>query len=156
MLNHVQLKSELIYDPLTGIFTWKKSKKGIKAGSVAGSINKGGYIVICFRGQYYYAHILAWFYMTSNFPKNLLDHKDGIRSNNSWENLREATYSLNQANAKIKRNNTTGVKGVSCFRGKYKAQCNGKYLGLFDTKEAAHLAYQKYAESSFGAFARMK
>ena len=59
------------------------------------------------------SHRLAWFYMTGEWPKNHIDHVNGLEGDNRWCNLREATNSENMLNRKMNKNNKTGVKGVS-------------------------------------------
>ncbi|MNL41198.1 hypothetical protein D3C87_1635970 [compost metagenome] len=46
----------------------------------------------------YYAHRLAWFYLYEKWPDESLDHKDGNKSNNSQNNLREANRAEQQFN----------------------------------------------------------
>jgi len=58
----------------------------------------------------------------------------------------------------MNKNNSHGLKGVSFWDGKYKAQIgiNGrkKHLGTFDTKEQAHEAYCKAAKELFKEYSR--
>lgn len=90
----------------------------------------------------------------------LPDHKDGDGLNNQKDNLRPATNSQNQANAKISSRNKSGYKGVSwhsegkCWVAKIRADDKQHHLGLFlDPKDAA-LAYDEAARRLFGEFAR--
>jgi len=90
-----------------------------------------------------------------------VDHIDGDRLNNTLENLRICRKQQNEFNQKIRRDNSTGYKGVSFFkaRGKYRAYINKdrkRYeLGLFEKKEDAALAYNEKAIELFGEFARL-
>ena len=88
-----QLKELLHYDSETGLFTWlvQRNSRSI-VGSVAGCLNDLGYRKIQLYGKQYSSGRLAWFYMTGHWPACLIDHKDGIRDNDAWLNLREATY----------------------------------------------------------------
>ena len=155
MITHERLLSELEYQPSTGIFTWRNSRSRVKAGKVAGSTNYEKYVIICVDGHPIYAHILAVFYMTGEYPKTAIDHKDHNVSNNAWGNLRVAGYSMNNANAKTRADNRLGIKGVSQVGKKYRAVCKGQYLGLFDTPEQAHQAYAQAAQAAFGEYARL-
>lgn len=69
----------LIYDPLTGEFTWKVSSPRRKAGSKAGGVSGAGYIYIGFQKRIYLAHRLAWFIMEGTVP-DYIDHIDGNRT----------------------------------------------------------------------------
>jgi hypothetical protein len=87
------------------------------------------------------------------------DHKDQNGLNNQRSNLREATQSQQIANQNLRRNNTSGYKGVSWFKRaeKWRAYIRVSrkqiYLGLFmDIKDAAK-AYNKAALKYFGEFA---
>jgi hypothetical protein len=148
VLTASRLKDLIHYNPGTGIFTWKVIKsRSANIGSVAGGVNFKGYITIGIDGKRYTAHRLAFLFMNGEFPSDEVDHANGIRIDNRWSNLREATGSENQQNHKINCNNTSGYLGVCKFTGtnRWLAQIavNGrnKYLGLFDTPKAAHAAY---------------
>jgi hypothetical protein len=157
-LTQQQVKSLLRYDPETGEWNWLVFKKNRKTASTkAGSlIKKTGYVCICINGHLYQAHRLAWLYMTGYWPTNQVDHKDTNRSNNKWDNLRLASNSLNQANTKNYRNNTSGHKGI-WFRNdcrKWYVKVGRKYVGLFETYDDAVNAYQKTAAEKYGEYAR--
>lgn len=160
-LTQDDLRKDLHYDPQTGVFTWLSDnprKGNSRKGLTAGTTHKTGYKMIWVSGRHYLAHRLAWLYVHGEWPKDLIDHIDGNRSNNCLSNLRPATNSQNKSNGKCYRHNTSGYKGVSKFRNKWRAQVmhNYKmvYLGLFLTKEEAHEAYLQAAQRLQGEFAR--
>ena len=162
-MNYDELKDWFSYDPPTGIVRWAKSPSyKMRAGDIAGTRMKRGYIYIILRGKGYLAHRLAWLLMTKSWPKNYIDHIDNNQTNNNWENLREATAAQNQWNSKISKTNTSGIKGVR-YRKKNKkwlAQIvkNGQNYGLgtFKTKEAAKQAYESAAKRLHGDFVRFE
>ncbi len=158
-----RLKELLHYEPETGVFTWRM-RRGPSAlkDQQAGAVHQGppdgggGYRYIGIDGKDYLAHRLAWLYMTGSFPPGQLDHRDTVRDNNWFDNLRLATAAQNGANARRRPHNTTGYKGVSFNKhaGRYIAYIGTKYLGLFDTAEAAHEAYCAAAREKYGDFFR--
>lgn len=163
MITQERLKELLEYSPDTGLFFWLVDRGGKKAGDIAGC-RKRTYIVISLDDRVYRAHHLAWLYMTGEWPKPFVDHRDLNKHNNIWANLRIATKSQNMANVGRIKSNVSGLKGVSAYRagercGKPWQACIGvngksKHLGHFATKEEAHAAYVVAAEKLFGEFAR--
>jgi hypothetical protein len=156
-----QLRAALHYDPGSGVFTrLLRTAKRVRVGNVAGWVDNKGYVRIRLYGRCYRAHRLVWFYMTGEWPKDQIDHKDLDKANNRWTNLREATNSQNMANSRTKASNTTGWKGVhwnrNCRKWHAQTSLNGKniYLGLFDCPAAAHFAYLIATDKAFGGFAR--
>lgn len=158
MLTQARLKELLTYDRDTGEFRWKIDCRGVKSGDIAGCANDRGYIQVQLDGKKYAAHRLAFLYMEGAFPPAAVDHINGVPGDNRWCNLRPATLSQNQANAKMRKNNTTGVKGVCIAGRKFCAQiqAEGKrvYLGTFDTIAEASAAYERAANDLHGEFAR--
>jgi hypothetical protein len=154
MLTQEQLKEILHYDPETGIFRWRVSTAHrVKPWDVAGTKTDTGYILIGHKNISLKAHRLAWLYMTGEWPKHQIDHKDGSPSNNSWQNLRQATHKQNLENQPLRQDNTSGFRGVSWDKKKKKWEANlGHYrkkifIGYFDTaEEAAQAAAAKRAE----------
>ena len=138
-----RLQSLLHYDPETGHFTHIVNRTHKKAGEIAGAINQNGYVVITLDGRHYYAHRLAFLYMTGSFPENQVDHINRVRSENSWYNLRAVTSAENNRNASIRKDNKSGYAGVSQARyskrwvGAVSIGGKRKQLGTFDTKEEA-------------------
>ena len=122
MLTINRLKEVLRYDAETGLFTWiVRTSNRVKIGSVAGTL-VCGYLSIHIDGERFQAHRLAWFYMKGNWPYAQLDHRNGVRSDNRWNNLREAPGSLNHENLRRARaDNSTSVLGVRKMRGKFQA-----------------------------------
>jgi len=45
-------------------------------------------------------------------------------------------------------NSTSGVRGVSWYKGRWNAKRNGKHVGCFDSIELARAAWHRYGESS--------
>jgi hypothetical protein len=159
------IRAALHYDPATGAWTWKKRMcgyppwNGRHAGKSAGHRSARGYVLIRFEGKAYYAHRLAWLYVHGRWPQPEADHINGIRSDNRLCNLREATRSQNVAHEKARQK--LGVKGVRLrSSGKWGAhiEIDGRqrYLGTFDTMEAAHAAYSAAAVAQYGPFAKPK
>jgi len=144
-MNQRELKEILEYEPITGLFIWKKNikrSKTTKKGSLAGSKDSNGYINIKIKGKVHKAHRLAWLYVTGEHPDKDIDHINHISGDNRFSNLRLVTKSENQKNRRLNKNNKSGCVGVSQKKsGQWQAhaQSNGKnkLLGTFDTKEEA-------------------
>lgn len=142
-----RLRELLNYDPETGVFTWRVSRRATaRPGSVAGTITPKGYRAIWI-GANYRAHRLAWLYVYGVWPTHEIDHIDGNRANNAIANLRDVTRSVNHENLRRARSDSAhGFLGVSPFKGKWwkaRITVNGKWqhLGTFKTPEEAHAAY---------------
>ena len=87
---------------------------------------------------------------------DFVDHHDGEPTNNSVENLRWATHQENMQNRPVNKNNTSGYKGVTFDKGKWRAQIkiDGKQitLGRFETIEEAVAVRSARANEVFGVF----
>jgi hypothetical protein len=111
-------------------------------------------------GHRYYLHRLAWYYVYGQWPERDVDHINGDPSDNRITNLRLATQTQNNANARRRRDNTSGFKGVTWNRArrKWMAQIDYGgdhfYLGLFTKIEAARAVYAAKSLELFGEFAR--
>lgn len=155
-----ELKRQLHYDPLTGIFTRLISNHhSVKIGDIAGTYSRG-YIRMRVNKIRYLAHVMAWLYTYNEFPENQIDHKDGTRSNNKIDNLQKATNQENMKNRSKYSNNMVGYTGVSYINdtNKFMARItdNGVavFLGVYDTALEASDVREKYAKDNFGEFYR--
>ena len=140
------LREILNYDSVSGVFWWRVARRGgAKVGDIAGLINQG-YRKIRIGRHRYKASRLAWRYIHGRWPDGEIDHKNGIRTDDRLDNLRDVTSSENAQNRRhAQSSNKTGFLGVSPHQGKFQAVIviNGKqhYLGRFVTPEDAHAVY---------------
>lgn len=94
---------------------------------------------------------------------SLVDHVDLDGLNNRRSNLRVASKSENGANRAAPKSNTSGAKGVIRYWRNPKlwvAQIGSgrkhRYLGTFDSRDAAATAYFAAALKQYGEFARAR
>lgn len=159
MLTQTTLKQYLLYDSDTGDFIWIKPTKGSKGiGKKAGTVTSKGYIDICIEGKKYGLHRLAFLYKTGCIP-TMVDHINGIKSDNRWINLRECNYRENSINTKLARAKS-GFKNVYYdARGKKKwfvvvFDTHGRkhFIGYFLTPEEGNIAAIAARERLQGEF----
>ncbi len=149
-----KLEKILTYDKNSGIFTWIRSGHGIKKGSIAGSVNKTGHIRINIDKKQYQISHLARLFEYGTMPLKMIDHINGNPLDNRIVNLREASYTDNNKNKAIGKNNLSGVLGVSWFKAgnKWKAYITidkkiihlgyfNKFSEAVDTRKLAEVAY---------------
>jgi HNH endonuclease len=163
-----QLRSVLLYDQATGIFTWRDrpdirpSVNAHRRGTVAGARLPKGYIHICINGRHHLAHRLAWLYVHEYWPPVEVDHINEIPSDNRIANLRLATHAQNNTRSKANRHNgSSGALGVypagtSGSRWQAQVQHLGvvHYVGCFRTIEEAKAARDEAARKLHGNFHR--
>lgn len=154
-----ELKALLDYDPETGIFRWKVSRRGkVKPGQIAGNVQAMGYRYVPFRGRLIGAHRLAWLYVYGRWPTHDIDHINRVRDDNRIANLREATRSENMRNMIRRRSDASPYSGVCWDKqaGRWLAciTSDGKqiHLGRYDTAEDAHAAYVQASKEVHGRF----
>ena len=140
----------LSYDRVSGEFRWRiNASPRVLAGSVAGTVNDKGYLVIRYKGKVYKAHRLAWLIITSSLPSGEIDHVNGNKLDNSISNLRIASREQNNRNVGLRSDNTSGFKGVRWSNPNKKWHANISvakkriHLGFFEKKEDAVEAYRK-------------
>jgi hypothetical protein len=145
----IQVREALNYDPTTGFFTWVNPRsRRVRVGDVAGSLTNYGYIVIRLNNRAYLAHRLAWLYVHGNWPAGEIDHRNGVRTDNRLENLRDVPGAINRQNVRrAKSTSKSGLLGVKWLPrlGKWQARITvdgrGMHLGVFLTKLEAQQAY---------------
>ena len=147
-----QIETVLYYNARIGLFRFKDGRE-------AGRLCPMGYRIIRIYRRNYRAARIAFKLINGFDPENEVDHINGIRSDDSANNLRGATRFENNRNQRLRRDNASGFKGVSMEKrnGKYRAliTAGGKQqsLGYFSTAAQAHEAYAKAAAEMHKGFA---
>lgn len=157
------VRAAFSYDAESGVITrnFNAHCRNGYAGSIAGSISQG-YREIRHRGMRFRGTHLIWLIVHGRYPACIIDHINGVTSDDRLLNLREASISENAANSRrhIDRINNL-PKGVYACPGNkpfMAAICinrKKKTLGYFDTPQEAADAYQRAAISHFGEFAKI-
>lgn len=160
MITQAELHQLVSYDPDSGEMFWKSPMGKVKAGKKISCKDSRGYVVVRLNGTLYRVHRLAWVYINGDHDFQLIDHINGIKSDNRIENLRACSYLENARNLAKRKSNKTGFKGVSwnAEKAKFKAvtSINGKqkFLGYFDDAIEASNAYINFTKNNFGEFFR--
>lgn len=160
----MELNSTFAYEPGTGIVRWLIHTRGhgglIHPGDEAGTIRKDGRVEISYKDARYLRSRLAWFLMKGEWPSEEVDHRNLNPGDDSWDNLRLATSSQQKMNTRLRRDNTSGEKGV-CFRDPTRGwtariSVNGKQvnLGNFKNKDDAIAMRRAAAAAAYGDFVR--
>lgn len=165
------------YDPESGALHWKKRplshfvSEGSHASFNTRFANKPALISgapdhlrgsLTYNGvrRSYLTHRVIWKLVTGVEPEFEIDHENLVRTDNHWTNLRSATSGQNLMNKKVRRDSTTGMKGVIQSNGsprfQARIQADGRFyhLGTFETAEQAAEAYRQKAIELHGKFAR--
>ena len=148
MITQDQLKHICHYNPDTGEFvrirkrSWTGNEYECK--SFPNSNGDGwGYLQMNIDRVVYKVHRLIFLYMTGEFPKCDVDHVNGNRTDNRWENLRLVSRQENLRNMGLRQSNTSGVCGASYDRNRsawhaYIGTGNKRtHIGYFGKKEDA-------------------
>lgn len=147
MLTAEILREHLHYDPETGIFRWRKKSIKRELGDIAGR-HVHGYIKIGLLRKEYQAHRLAWLYVYGEHPKNIIDHFNGIKTDNRICNLRDVSHRGNNQNLSYHREGkllgANFHKERNAWRSRIRVDGKDIHLGYFPTKEEAHQAYIQY------------
>src|SRR5262249_22527605 len=129
MITIADVTAELTYYPQAD--AWVRNRWG----RLAGSTNSQGRFQVRVDGRLYQAHRLVWLLHTGRFPVGEIDHINGDPLDNRISNLREATRAQNTANAKRRRDNSSGYKGVSRNGNRWSAHVGGRNVGSRGSKE---------------------
>jgi len=157
MITQQRLHELATYNPETGAFVRRSTGK-----KMPGWKDKDGYLVAQLDNREYRMHRLAWLSVTGDWPTRFIDHKNMVRHDNSFTNLREADHSTNACNQPHKRTNKCGYKGVDWVESAkgWRAQImksGRKYqLGHYPTPQEAHAAYVAAAQRLHGEFYRAR
>tara|TARA_R100000951_G_scaffold65450_1_gene55245 strand:+ start:385 stop:927 length:543 start_codon:yes stop_codon:yes gene_type:complete len=128
MISHpisYQKAKELIkYDPETGDLFWLprnethiKRPSSLKTWNTRYSnkkittVDSKGYLFCSIFGKQYRAHRIAWLIYYGEWP-NIIDHINGIRTDNRIVNMRSVNVHENSLNRGINSKNKSGVFGV--------------------------------------------
>lgn len=150
--------------PESGNVLWKNPpglRGSFLVGKPAGCFrHKLKYVHICLDRKIYKRHRLIWFFVHKRWPINDIDHINGNKQDDRLCNLREATRSQNMFNSKLKRNNSSGRKGIVWDKRRLKwrvrmvVKQNEIYVGRFDSFNEALAARVIAEQKHHGEYAR--
>lgn len=155
-----ELRRMFEYDSESGSLIYRsRASTRAPAGSKAGFLNHKGYRLVGIKGKQYRAHRIILAIASGQWPSPdlVIDHINGVKTDNRPANLRLADNSQNQSAAPSRRGDS-GLRGASWDKrnGRWKSKImKGKkpiHIGYFDTKEEAHEAYCRVAGSIHGEF----
>lgn len=142
------------YDEKTGVLIWRVTDRFRSAGDQVGHIGRNGHLVVSKLGEFGYlqVHRIIWLVFYGENPKGVIDHINGVKTDNRISNLRDVSVQINVQNQREPhKNNKSGLLGVSWDKkfSKWRAQItitkDGRTrslnLGRYSTKEQAHSAY---------------
>lgn len=155
------LCSVLRYEPETGLLFWKQRDDVRPAWNTrfAGkqaftALQCDGYRNGKIFSKVYLAHRII-FKMVVGTDPDKIDHINGVRTDNRWDNLRDVDSETNSKNLGMSRKNTSGVSGVhwNSVKRKWVAQLGNHgertHLGYFPSLEEA-TAVRKASERQHG------
>lgn len=154
MITAEQLRHLLRYCKSTGLFWWREPGPKRRLSLPAGTGGAGQYRRIMIDGVNYHGHRLAWLYVMGEWPAFEVDHRNRIKGDDRWRNLRPATHKQNGENTRTQARSVSGVKGVYFDPRRQNWQAyithhrQRRHLGCFSTKGKA-TATRRAAEKLF-------
>jgi hypothetical protein len=146
VISYEQLLQVIHYDPSTGEFFRKAN--GTISTTVSGHLETSGYYRIAVGGKRFPAHVLAMYYMTGIMPSGIIDHINGIKSDNRWSNLREVTKSQNALNRR--KHDYRGIRETRNKITRWEAAITLEgarhHIGTYDTEEQAKDAWVAFVK----------
>jgi len=139
---------KMMVDPEAGTITNYMSDGSVRQN--AGCRSGSGYFHVKRHGRQVLVHRIIWEHVNGPIPEHLvIDHINGVRTDNRIENLRLVTRKQNQENQQraMVNNQSSGVRGVHWHpRGKSWQVSIGHegqqyYIGQFKSIEDAQRAY---------------
>jgi len=153
-----QDEARALFEYRDGVLYWRQSiNRSVPTGAIAGALRSEGYRQVSIRRRMYRAHRII-FLMHHGYLPPEVDHINENKNDSRIENLRAATRRQNANNVGVRKDNTSGVKGVCWAKReqKWRAQCrvNGKryHIGYYADIKDAQIAVRKFRELHHGEF----
>lgn len=131
-----------------GKLFWRVPKRGRRFYHEVGTPHSEGYLLVGLDGIRYFAHRLAWVLYYNEWPTNIIDHINGIGTDNRKENLRDVTRSINCANRQTAKSNSGYLNIQETSEGnylvKFRRNCQRIYVGTYETLQEALEARAKF------------
>lgn len=116
-----------------------------------------GYLMTFLFNRTYQVHRVVLFLATGEWPKNLTDHINGVKTDNRPENLRHSTHAENMRNRRTPKG-ASGYRGIRFVKGKWQATVRhdnkSHSVGRFAELEDAVKARRDKAMELHGEFYR--
>lgn len=150
-----ELRTVVSYNPHTGEFRWLVHTRHTHPDVPVGGLGTNGYQQISINSRRYYAHHLAWYFMTGTWPNEQVDHANREKTDNRWCNLRLASSAQNTWNQAARPSQfPRGVCKQRSGRFQSKIYASGKWkcLGTYNTQDEAHEVYKAASRALRGEF----
>lgn len=147
------LQKLFLYDDSTGILKrigrLKSNGEIVDCDFVTNSTSVHGYYQYTIKDYTFDVHRLIWLWNTGYWPTTDIDHLNGNRQDNRWENLREVSREINLRNTGRKTESKTGHVGVYKHGKKWRISIGSEHKAGFSTFEEA-VAYRIQREKDLG------